>query len=203
MIPKIVYSDREPGLTTDTAATFFSSFGITQEIGPAHSPQANLAERSVDKTKAFLRSILFSTSQFPWPQAIHLATIAVNQTKTVYGYTPYELFYGQPHLDNPLLSTQKICDNLDDYVATLKERYTALSDKVSKSRKFVSDKRNKSINNTRKSKLFAPNDLVWMKAVDITPGQSVKARNIGPFTIFSRLNDHSYQLAALDNPRPF
>jgi hypothetical protein len=61
-------------------------------------------------------------------------------------------------------------------------------------------KRTDLINRYRKSKQFEKGQLVWLKALAITPQRAVKERNKGPFKILHVINPHTFKLASLSNP---
>ena len=199
-IPLFVYSDGEAGLSTDTAKRFFDSFKVTAIQGPAHSPWANLAERSVDKSKAFLRSVLFSDSTLPWTQALDLATIAMNQTKTIYNYTPYQLFYNSPHLDNPFLVTETICNNITQYMDLVTKRYNDMVTTVNKERTESINSRQTAINKRKKLRSFEIDDLVLVKNLTIEKDKATKARYTGPYVVLGKPSSHSYVLASPQKP---
>ena len=101
------------------ARDFFSSFGIQHNPGASHAHWRLLSEgASIRKSKEFMRSVLLSNATHNWFQALQLATIALNNTKTFYNYTPIQLFFGNSKNQIDLFQSAVKFTNLDDYVRT-------------------------------------------------------------------------------------
>ena len=200
-VPLIVCSDNETGLMTNDAADFFASFGISHNPGPSHAHWRLLSETaSVKKSKDFMRSILFADSTKDWQSALDLGTIALNQTKTIHGYSPLQLFFGNSKSSNPILDESVVCTDAEEYDELIKSRYAILIEKVNAARKDSNTKRTALVNKYRKSKNFEVNQLVWLKALNITPNRAVKIKNKGPFKILEKINSHTFKLSTLANP---
>jgi hypothetical protein len=200
-LPLIVCSDNETGLMTKDAADFFASFGIAHNPGPSHSHWRLLSETaSVKKSKEFMRAILFADSTTNWQTALDLGTIALNQTKTIHGYSPLQLFFGNSKSSNPILDESVHCTSVEEYETLIKTRYDAIIAKVDAARQESNSKRTALVNKYRKSKNFEVNQLVWLKALNIAPNRAVKIKNKGPFKILEKINSHTYKLSTLAQP---
>jgi hypothetical protein len=200
-VPEIVVTDNESGLMTKETLDFFASLNIQHNPGASYASWRLLSEgASIRKSKEFMRSVLKSDPASNWPSALDFGTIALNNTKTIHGYSPVEMFFGTKHSQNPLLETVTQCPTIDEYLDLLKLRYDQLITKVNASRKNSNKKRTDLINRYRRSKQFEKGQLVWLKALAITPQRAVKERNKGPFKILHVINPHTFKLASLSNP---
>ena len=201
-IPEIVFSDEETALTLAESHDFFKSLDITHKQGSAHAHWRLLSEvGAVKKIKQFLRSILLSNPQLSWEEALHFATIAANNTPTIYKYTPFHLFYGVKNNKNKLISASTQCTTVDEYLETLKTSFNEIVAKVNAQRKQFKAARTDLINKHRASKEFQVNDLVWLKGLNISPNKAVKIVNQGPYKILEKDGTHNYKLARLSNPQ--
>jgi len=201
-IPEIVCSDNETGLMTKESLDFFASFNITHNPGASHSHWRLLSEgSSVKKSKDFMRAVLLSDPTSTWPQALNLGTIALNNTKTIHGYSPLQMFYSNVKTQNSLITEAQTCKDLDTYMQHVQTQYNDLVSKVNASRTNSINTRTKLINEHRKSKDFDVGQLVWLKALNISPNRATKMKNLGPFKIIQKINSHTYKLATLSNPQ--
>lgn len=203
-IPEIVVSDNETALNNASSSDFFKSFNIHHNPGAAHAPLRLLAETAaIRKSKEFLRSVLFSNRNLEWDQALSLATIALNNTCTVFSYSPVQLFYSNHKPPNHLLHSTTTCTDLDSYVTNTTKTFDKMMTHVSQQRQSMADSRQASINSNKKEVVFQPNDLVWLRSVqtDTAKHRAVKAFNKGPLLVLKANNKHTYQLASLANPR--
>ena len=80
-------------------------------------------------------------------------------------------------------------------------QYNELVAKVNDARTTSISARNKLVNAHRKSKDFSVGQLVWLKALNISPNRATKMKNLGPFKIIQKINTHTYKLATLSNPQ--
>ena len=201
-IPEIVCSDNETGLMTKESFDFFASFNIQHNPGASHSHWRLLSEgSSVKKSKDFMRAVLLSDPTTTWPQALALGTIALNNTKTIHGYSPLQMFYGNVKTQNSLISEAQTCKDLDSYMQLVQDKYNELVNQVNNTRTKSIDARTKLINAHRKSKEFEVGQLVWLKALNISPNRATKMKNLGPFKVIQKINTHTYKLATLSNPQ--
>ena len=201
-LPQIVCSDQETALMSPKARDFFSSFGISHNPGASHAHWRLLSEgASIRKSKEFMRSVLLANATQNWFQALQLATIALNNTKTFYNYTPIQLFFGNSKGQIDLFQSAVKYSNLDDYVTDTSNRFNTLIEAVNLRRKQSVEKRNELINAHRKEKQFSVGSLVWLKALNISPNRATKMQNIGPFVILQKINEHTFKLATLEKPQ--
>jgi hypothetical protein len=200
-IPLVVCSDNETGLMTTESSDFFASFGILHNPGPAYAHWRLLSESSsIRKSKEFMRSVLFSDPTQSWATALDLGTLALNQTKTIHGFSPVQMFYGNFKPTIPIISQTVQCTTADEYDTLVKERYNEIVKAVNDSRTAANAKRTELINKHRKAKTFDVNQLVWLKALAITPHKAVKVQNKGPFKILEKVNECTYKLSTLSDP---
>ena len=201
-LPQIVCSDQETALMSPKARDFFSSFGITHNPGASHAHWRLLSEgASIRKSKEFMRSVLLANATHNWFQALQLATIALNNTKTFYNYTPIQLFFGNSKSQIDLFQSAAKYTDLDAYVSETSERFNAIIEAVNLRRKQSVEKRNELINAHRKEKQFSVGSLVWLKALNISPNRATKMQNHGPFVILQKINEHTFKLATIANPQ--
>lgn len=200
-IPEIVCSDNETALMSQEAKTFFDTLHIKHNAGASHAHWRLLSEgSSIKKSKDFLRAVLLSDPSTSWPQALALGTIALNQTKTMHGYSPLQMFYSNAKITHPLIHTNTTCTSLDEYMLEINSAFDKLVKAVNDSRKTATESRTKLINLHRQSKEFSVGDLVWLKTLNISPSRATKLKNLGPFKIIQKINSHTYKLATLSNP---
>ena len=201
-IPEIVCSDNETGLMTKESFDFFASFNIKHNPGASHAHWRLLSEgSSVKKSKDFMRAVMLSDPTTTWPQALALGTIALNNTKTMHGFSPLQMFYSNIQTQNSLISEAQTCKDLDSYMELVQTQYNELVAKVNDARTTSISARNKLVNAHRKSKDFSVGQLVWLKALNISPNRATKMKNLGPFKIIQKINTHTYKLATLSNPQ--
>jgi hypothetical protein len=200
-IPEIVCSDNESGLMTDIAKDFFASFHIYHNHSASHSHWRLLSEgASIRKSKEFMRTILISNPESNWFQALQLGTIALNNTKTFYNYTPAQLFFGNTKPQIDLFQEATKFTSLDEYMTNTTEKFNKLIDTVNYNRHLSTAKRTEDINKKRSLKTFEVGDLVWLKALNISPHRATKIQNQGPFQVMQKLNPHTYKLSSLSKP---
>ena len=200
-IPSKVCSDQETALLSPKAADFFASFGITHSFSSSHAHWRLLSEgASIRKSKEFMRSVMLSNSTSDWFQALQLATFALNNTKTLYDYTPQQLFYGNSKNQIDLFQSVKKFTDLDTYLQDTTQRYNRLIESVNLQRALTINKRNNDINANRKSKKFEKGDIVWLKALNISPHRATKMQQLGPFVIMHKINNFTFKLATLEKP---
>jgi hypothetical protein len=201
-LPELVVSDNESGLMTKEAMDFFASFNIKHNPGASHASWRLLSEgASIRKSKEFMRSSLAANPRTNWTSALEFATIALNTTKTIHGYSPVQMFYGNRKPINAIVDLTTQCSSLETYIEVVTAHFNKLIEKVNASRAQSNEKRTALINKHRKSKVFKVNDLVWLKALAISPNQAMKMKNKGPFKILQAINEHSYKLSSLSNPQ--
>ena len=199
--PRIVCTDNEAGLMTKEANDFFASFGIEHNPGASHAHWRLLSEgSSIKKSKDYMRATLLACPDFDWTHCVQLGTIALNNTKTFYGFTPYELFYGVRNSSRDLISIDTQCNDLDSYFKTVQKNRDALVKEVVAQRQKTVEARNKIINAHRQSKKFEKNQLVWLKTLNIAPNRATKLKNLGPFRVIEQINPLTYKLARLSDP---
>lgn len=200
-IPEIVCSDNETALMTNEAKDFFNSFKIHHNHGASHAHWRLLSEgASIRKSKEFMRSILVSNPAANWYQALQLGTISLNNTKTCFGYTPLQLFYGNSKPQIDLFTTAKKYSNLDDYIKETTINFNKLIESINFNRHESVTKRTSTINENRKAKSFEVGDLIWLKSLNISPNRATKLQNHGPFQILQKINPTTYKLASLSKP---
>ena len=136
-----------------------------------------------------------------WFQALQLATIALNNTKTYYNYTPIHFFFGNSKGQIDLFQSAAKYSNLDDYVTDTSNWINTLIEAVNLRRKQSVEKRNELINAHGKEKQFSVGSLVWLKALNILPNRATKMQNIGPFVVLQKINEHTFKFATLDKPQ--
>ena len=200
--PRIVCTDNETSLMTQEANDFFTSFGIAHSPGASHAHWRLLSEgASIRKSKNYMRATLLSCPELDWTHCVQLGTVALNNTKTMYGFTPYELFYGTRNSAQELISVDTACRNLDEYFETVSKLKSEMIATVAAKRRDSVKSRSDLINQHRESKVFKPNQLVWLKTLNISPNRSTKLKNLGPFRILEQVNPLTYKLARLSDPQ--
>jgi hypothetical protein len=200
--PTVVCSDNETALMTKDAMDFFKSFGIHHNPGGSHAHWRLLSEgSSIKKSKDFMRATLLSSPNMQWDEALQLGTIALNNTKTTHGFSPFELFFGQTNNKNDLVQFETLCPDIKMYMKTITENKEKLIREVNESRQKSVENRTKLINLHRQSKEFNVNDLVWLKTLNISPQRAVKMKNLGPFRILEKVNPLTFKLAKLSDPQ--
>lgn len=200
-IPEIVNSDNETGLMTTEAEDFFKSFNITHNHSASHSHWRLLSETAgIRKSKEFLRSILVSSPTTKWPDALLLATIALNNTKTQYDYTPLQMFFGNSRAQLNILREAEIHDTATSYMDSITAKYDKMVQTINEARAESVTQRNKLVNEHRISKQFEEGDLVWLKSLNISPHRATKLQNSGPFIVKQKLNSHTYKLSSVHDP---
>ena len=200
--PRIVCTDNETSLMTKEANDFFASFGIAHSPGASHAHWRLLSEgASIRKSKNYMRATLLSCPELDWTHCVQLGTVALNNTKTMYGFTPYELFYGTRNSAQELISVDTACRNLDEYFETVNKLRGEMIATVAAKRRESVKTRSDLINQHRESKVFEPNQLVWLKTLNISPNRSTKLKNLGPFRILEQVNPLTYKLARLSDPQ--
>ena len=200
--PDVIFTDGETGLTTSPAKSFFDSYGILHDPGPGHSPWRNIAEgAAIRKTKNFLRSVLMTSHQLEWTQALNLATVALNNTKTMYKYSPAELFFGaQTRNKQQILNNSTECNSIDQYFETVNKKYKDIIQQVKEARQKSTDYRTAQVNKNRQCKNFDIGQLVWLKQLNISPHRATKIMNQGPFKILDKVTPLTYKLARISTP---
>ena len=199
--PRIVCTDNETALLTKEAMDFFASFGIRHSAGASHSHWRLLSEgASIRKSKEFMRAVLLSCPELDWTHCLQLGTIALNNCKTIHGYTPYEMFYGVKNSANDLIRSDTQCKDIDSYLQTVREYRDKLVEEVIENRKNSVKKRTELVNKHRQSKDFEVNQLVWLKSLNIAPKRAAKVTNLGPFRIIEKIGPLTYKLARLSDP---
>ena len=202
-IPEKVVSDNETALMTKEAQDFFNSFSIKHNPGAAHAHWRLLSETAaIKKTKAFLRAACRTDPHQHWSQALSLATFALNNTKTVHGFSPAEVFYGNHKKTNALLETATPVSTLDQYMDKVQSNFEKTLSEVQKSRQTSVNKRSELINQHRLEKQFQEGQLVWLKAIAAATSnkRALKVKNLGPFKILRKINEHTFHLARLSDP---
>ena len=202
-IPDVVVSDNESGLMTKEALDFFASFSIAHNPGAAHAHWRLLAEpAAIKKTKSFLRAACKTDPSQLWPQALSLATIALNNTKTSHGFAPSEIFYGNTKRQKTLIESETKASNMDEYMTLVQKNFDSVLKQVFEARKQSTEHRAKLVNQHRAEKNFQENQLVWLKSIAsaTSPNRALKLKNLGPFRILRKINDHTFHLARLSNP---
>ena len=202
-IPEIVASDNESGLMTKEALDFFNSFAITHNPGAAHAHWRLLAEpAAIKKTKSFLRASCKTNPSQRWSQVLALATLALNNTKTIHGYSPAEIFYGNTKKSKNLIENTKNTSTLDEYMETVNRNFESVLAKVYEARQQSTEQRARLVNQHRAEKSFQENQLVWLKSLAsaTSPKRALKIKNLGPFRILRKINDHTFHLARLSDP---
>ena len=202
-IPEIVVSDNETALMSKEALDFFNSFGIRHNPGPANAHWRLLSEASaVKKSKDFMRAICRTDPAKKWPQALALGVIALNNTKTSYGYSPAEMFFGNTKKSKNLIENETHVTSLNEYVDLVSKNFNDMLMKVYAARENSAKKRQELVNRHRASKAFEVGQLVWLKAVAnaTTPLKAIKIQNSGPYKISRKINDCTFHLARLSNP---
>ena len=137
-----------------------------------------------------------------WPQTLSLATLALNNTKTVYGFSPTEIFYGNTKKPNNLIENDTKTNSLEQYMTLVQNNFDATIQKIFLARQKSSQERADLVNRHRKSKNFEIGQLVWLKGIAsaTSPHRALKVQNLGPFKILQKSNDHTFFLARLSNP---
>ena len=200
-IPAKVCSDQETALLSPKAATFFQSFGILHNYSASHSHWRLLSEgASIRKSKDFMRAVMLSNTTSDWFQALQLATFALNNTKTLNNYTPQQLFYGNSKNQIDLFQTVTQFSDLDTYMEDTTRRFNTLIESVNLQRANSITKRNEELNLKRKAKSFDKGDVVWLKALNISPFRATKMKQLGPFVIMHKINNYTFKLAKLETP---
>jgi len=186
---------------TKVAMDFFASFNVTHNPGASHAHWRLLSEgASVKKSKDFMRAVLLADPSTSWPQALALGTIALNNTKTIHNYSPLQMFFSNTKYQHTLLNTHTACKDISSYMTRVNEKYTKLVQSVNDSRATSIQNRTNLINEHRQSKEFAVGQLVWLKALNISPSRATKLKNLGPFKIIQKINSHTFKLGTLSNP---
>ena len=202
-IPETVVSDNETALMTKEALDFFNSFGIKHNPGAAHAHWRLLSETAaIKKTKAFLRATCKTNPRQPWTEALSLATYALNNTKTVHGFSPAEILFGNHKRSRLLLNETEFVADYDEYMNIVKEAHKQIIDQVREARSASTKMRTDLINRHRQEKTYEVGQLVWLKSVATATStqRALKVQNRGPFKIVRKVNEHTYHLAKLANP---
>ena len=200
-IPELICTDNESGLMNKEAFDFFKSFQISHNSGPAHASWRLLSEgSSIRKSKNFMRAALISDPKSDWTQSVLIGTIALNNTKTIMGYSPYEMFFGSENNIHDLVQCNTPVKTMEQYFKLVSQNRSLIEQKVKNSRENSVKTRNALINLHRKSKEFEKDQLVWLKALNITGHRASKLKNLGPFRILEKVNPLTYKLARLSEP---
>ena len=79
-------------------------------------------------------------------------------------------------------------------------RFNTLIESVNLQRANSITKRNEELNLKRKAKSFDKGDVVWLKALNISPFRATKMKQLGPFVIMHKINNYTFKLAKLETP---
>ena len=191
--PYALRSDRETGLIKSLKVQEFAvAHGIHLiPTAPYSSFSNGLAETRIKTVKSLIRCTVKARPQFEWDEQLCLVQLAINQSKSKYGYSPEELHFGfaNERPDDPLKIRDTPLDESQYMVnatINLKKAFKHVQNERAKAR-FNTEKLN---NAKKRTRSFQVGQLVYVTTQTISDKSGLVAKRKGPFLI-EEISGHS------------
>ena len=194
LIPHLIISDGESGLTSEFVQARLKEHRITHRTISKGASWANKAEIAIQQIKRRLRPSL--TTQKTPMELLPIIINAQNATPNILGITPETIMFSATiGLPTDLLRIVESKPSTPED----KERHEALLEDFHRQRKkLAKDKRDK-LNLNHKTTTYEEGQLVTVRDEGFSGGsKSLKIANTGPYTITAPASDTSYVLKHME-----
>ena len=196
-LPKSIQFDQGSNFMSGIFQQVMHELGIHQYRSSAYHPESQGAlERFHQTLKNMMRTYCLDTAK-DWDEGVHLLLFAVRESvQESLGFSPFELVFGHTVRGPLKLLKEKFLSDEDDsmsllqYVSDFRERLSKACDFAKSNLKESQGKMKARYDLQSKDRSFKPGDKVL--ALLPTPGNPLKARYFGPYTVLKKLSELNY-----------
>lgn len=196
-----VNTDADPSFLAGDFQEMLAENSVIHTRTAVASPNANSqAETKVGLAKELIKAQLYSNPQREWDEQLYAIQIAMNFSKTIYGFSPVELVFGCTDPDpHPFLLLAKEYESPEGYVREMRKTIDHITKRVNDARRVHNKKIRAFHNLRRKNKTFFEGQLVYMQDQLNRRHNAIQMVQLGPFRI-SRINPdgHTCWITSLD-----
>ena len=186
-LPAALRSDAEPSLTkSGTFLSYCQENNIHLLTTAPSSPFSNgLAERRLGQAKEMIRTTVLATNNPDWNQHLPAIQTALNNTKSIYGWSPQETMFGFESMssDDILQFTQPESESPEEYMATLKSNLNKIHGAVHARREKKRQQNETTHNAARRTYNFAPDDVVNVRSHVVSSNTGLRCKYKGPYVV--------------------
>ena len=205
--PETILSDQAPDFMSQLMQVFLHDFNITQIRCSVYHPQSNgTLERFHRTLKSMLRTLV-DKYEMDWDNCLNWSLFAFREVPVEsLGFSPFELLFGRDvkgplHLmkslwSKDLLDLTNAKPNVIDYMLDLRSRLQECREAALENTKKAREKSKRWYNNKAVPRSFQPGDKVLVLLP--IPGNPLKAKYQGPYTILSRVGQVDYWIEMPD-----